>query len=274
MRSKQSQMKSKIIICGLATAVTPIERMKMRSRFFLQLTIAAVLIFGRAAVLHALPAVQVTESPQSGGTTEYTVTNNTFPNSPVVPNNPIDISVFLSTTTGSAPTTTNADWTAEALNDNLWDASMGFPAVSEPANPTWQQYTGMTYMQAFPNNPVKVNGYYLDFTFNSDSDTVSIPNTPIIPGASLGNFFFTGSPGSTFLIAGPADPEGTGVESLMIGDADTFSGTSVDLPEPASACLLAVGSLALLGRRRRRQHSPRVKISPVRSISCSAHSIR
>jgi hypothetical protein len=67
---------------------------------------------------------------------------------------------------------------------------MGFPAVSEPANPTWQQYTGLTYTQAFPSNPIKVNGYYLDYTFNSDSDTVSFPGKPVIPGASLGDFFF------------------------------------------------------------------------------------
>jgi hypothetical protein len=47
----------------------------------------------------------------------------------------------------------------------------------------------MTYTQAFPNNPIKVNGYYLDFTLNSDTDTVTFPSTPIIPGAGLGNFF-------------------------------------------------------------------------------------
>ena len=164
----------------------------MRSRFFLQLTAAAILTFGSASVLHALPAVQVTESPQAGGTTEYSVTNNTYPGNPA---NPFDISVFTSTTTGSSPTTTNADWTAEALNANLWVAPMGFP--NQTSEVTWQQYTGMTYTQAYPANPIKVNGYYLDYTFNSDSDTVSFPGQPLIPGASLGGFFFTGSPGST-----------------------------------------------------------------------------
>ena|ERR1022692_3791523 len=62
---------------------------------------------------------------------------------------------------------------------------LGCPALSEPANPTWQQDTGMTYTQAFRSSPIKV-------TFNSDTDTVSLPGEPIIPGAGLGDFFFGG----------------------------------------------------------------------------------
>jgi hypothetical protein len=221
--------------------------MNMRLRFFLQLTAAAILILAKASVVHAIPAVQVTESPQNGGTTEYDVVNDTNDSE-----TPFDISVFLSTTTGGTPTTTNADWSTEAINATDWTESMGFPAVSEPANPTWQQYTGLTYTQAFPGSPNKVNGYYLDYTFNSDTDTVTFPGSPTIPGASLGNFFFTGSPGSSFLVAGPADPEETGVDSLTIGDADTYSGTSVDLPEPASLGLIAIAVCGLNLRRRRR----------------------
>ncbi|MGD0769236.1 MAG: PEP-CTERM sorting domain-containing protein [Tepidisphaeraceae bacterium] len=111
----------------------------------------------------------------------------------------------------------------------------------------------MTHTQVFPNGPIKVNGYYLDYTFNSDSDTVSFPAGPVIPGAGLGGFFFTGSPGSTFFVAGPADPEGTGTLSLTPGSVDTYSGTSVDLPEPASLGLVAIAVCGLNLRRRRRQ---------------------
>jgi hypothetical protein len=57
--------------------------------------------------------------------------------------------------------------------------------------PTWQQYTGLTYTQAFPGSPLKLNGYFLDFTFNSDTDTISFPGNPVIPGSSLGGFVFT-----------------------------------------------------------------------------------
>jgi Glycine rich protein len=46
------------------------------------------------------------------------------------------------------------------------------------------------------------------------------------------------------------------------------------LPEPASAGLLAIGSLALLARRRRRHDFSCAKISPAQSIRRSAHSIR
>jgi len=48
----------------------------------------------------------------------------------------------------------------------------------------------MAYTQAFPSNPIKVNGYYLDYTFNSDTYTVSFPGEPVIPGVSLDGFFF------------------------------------------------------------------------------------
>jgi hypothetical protein len=216
----------------------------MRSRSFLQAGVVLLIILGRNGWVGAVSATHVNETPQSNGTTEYQVFNGTT--SPE-----FDVSVFLSTTTGSTPTTTNSDWSTEAINATDWTESMGYPAVSEPPLPTWQQYTGMTYTQAFPSDPIKVNGYYLDYTFNSDGDTVSFPASPLVPGESLGGFFFAGDPGSTFLLAGPADPEGTGVDSLTIGDADTFSGTSVDLPEPASLGLVAIAVCGLTQRRRR-----------------------
>jgi hypothetical protein len=47
----------------------------------------------------------------------------------------------------------------------------------------------LTYTQAFPSNPTKLNGYFLDFTFNSDTDTISFPGNPAIPGSILGGSF-------------------------------------------------------------------------------------
>jgi hypothetical protein len=227
----------------------------MPSRFFVQTAAAAAIVFVHAANLLAIisnPAtVQEFPTGPIGGMpqTQYTVNNTS---SDASPGGKFDFSIFLSTTTGSSPTTTNSNWTSEVINATDWTESMGFPAVSEPANPTWQQYTGMTYTQVCPFDPTKVNGYYLDYTFNSDSDTISFPIGPRIPGVGLGGFFFAGSPSSTFFVAGPADPNGTGVTSLTPGDVVSYTGTSTDVPEPAGIGLVAFAVCGLASRRLRR----------------------
>jgi hypothetical protein len=253
MDTRNSRRNSFVVASGALWSVGPFdltEGRKMRSRLFLQLPAAAILTFSSASLLHALPAVQVTESPVIGtDDTQYNVTNNSYPSQP------LDISVFLSTTTGSGPTTTNSGWYAESLNAGAWVQSMG-EATGDFSLPTWQQYTGMTYTQVYPNSPIKVNGYFLNYDFDSDTDTVSFPsnpnypNGPIYPGGpTLGGFFFTGSPSSTFFVAGPADPNDTGVTSFTLGNVVTYTGTSVDVPEPASLGLIAIAVCGLNSRR-------------------------
>jgi hypothetical protein len=100
----------------------------------------------------------------------------------------LEIALFAITTTGDTPTTTNSTWTAESVTAGTWGSPMGTSLAS------WQQYTGLSYTQAFPSNPTKLNGYFLNYTFNSGADTISFPGNPVIPGASLGGFFFQGSP--------------------------------------------------------------------------------
>jgi len=214
--------------------------MKMPPRFFPQLIAAAFIIFGSAANLLAssggVPAT-VQEAADGDGTTQYTVNNTS---TAFTPGGRFDISLFLSTTTGSTPTTTNSNWIAQSVNATSWTQTMGGISESDP-RVSWQTYTGLTYTQAFPGNPVKLNGYFLNYTFNSGSDTVSFPTDPVFPGAGLGGFFFTGSPASTFFVAGPTD----GTTSFTPGNVVTSSGTSTDVPEPASLSLLGVAALAL-----------------------------
>jgi hypothetical protein len=66
-------------------------------------------------------------------------------------------------------------------------------------NLSWQQYTGMTWNQAFPSNPFKVNGYFDSYIWNSGAQTVSFPGNPFFPGEPFfGGFFFQGTPSSDF----------------------------------------------------------------------------
>jgi hypothetical protein len=136
------------------------------------------------------PAV-INENPE-GATTEYSVLNQSQ-----LTSTPFDIAAFAITTTGNTPTTTNPGWIAQALNSNTWSsAPMGGDIAG---NLSWQQYTGMTWNQAFPSDPIKVNGYFDSYIWNSGAQTVSYPSSPVCPGGPVfGGFFFQGTPSSDF----------------------------------------------------------------------------
>jgi hypothetical protein len=224
----------------------------MRKRFWMQWAIAVVIGLVPAAKMLAISiaAAAVTEAqfPSNPTLTQYTVTNNSNVSFPA---NPIDIAVFVSTTTGSSPSTTNTGWYAVSLDAAMWVQSMGEPEpILNSTLPTWQQYTGLTYTQAFPSSPVKVNGYFLDYAYDgtdiSFPGAPTFPGNPIFPSQPLDGFFFTGSPSSTFLVAGPAD----GTTTFAPGDVVTYSGTSTDTPEPTTLGLICLAAMGLMGRRR------------------------
>jgi hypothetical protein len=153
-----------------------------------------------------------------------------------------DIAAFAITTTGNSPTTTNTGWIAQALNSTTW--SSGPMGGDIAGNISWQQYTGMTWNQAFPGGPVKANGYFLSYIWNSGAQTVSFPSRPIFPGNPLfGGFFFQGSPSSDFLVVGPTDSS----EPQPLSDFQSYQGISIDVPEPSSLALsiiaLALGAI-------------------------------
>ncbi len=161
-----------------------------RRPIFWRVTICLALLTN----LHAR-AVVIDESLTGGGTmTEYSVLNQSQLSA-----TQFDISAFTIATTGIGPTTTNLNWSSQALNSNSWSSiAMGGTNPNEPL--TWQQYTGMTWNQAFPNNPFKVNGYFLSYIWNSGAQTVSYPSNPFFPGNPFkGGFFFQGTPSSDFL---------------------------------------------------------------------------
>jgi hypothetical protein len=110
----------------------------------------------------------------------------------------------------------------------------------------------MTYLQAFPNDPTGMNGYFLNYTFDSGSGDVAFPTPP--PRQLLlimGGFFFQGVPDSnaTFLVEGPSDASVPSSPSSF----QSLEGTPViSIPEPAtiSLCLFALGGSAAFIRRR------------------------
>jgi hypothetical protein len=117
---------------------------------------------------------------------------------------------------------------------------------------TWQQYTGMTYVQAFPTDPTLLNGYFLNYTFDSVSGDVAFAAPPPRQGLLIfGGFFFQGATdsNSTFLVEGPGD-------ASVPSPPSTFQSLEgkivITIPEPAtiSLCLLALGCGAAFVRRR------------------------
>ena len=215
----------------------------MRSSFFINLTAAMFFSFnGVTKVLADVPAT-VQETALDNGSTEYTVNNTS---SLTTAGGPFNITLLVVTTTGTNPNTQEPGWNAESLNAVAWDQSMGFDFVDTEV-PTWQQYTGLSYTQAFPTDPSNVNGYFLLHSLPVDNE-YNLGSTHIAPGTSLNGLLFTGSPASTFLVAGPS---ASFMSEYTLADIVTYSGTSTNIPEPAGLCLAAFVVCGLALRRRR-----------------------
>jgi len=164
------------------------------------------------------------QEAQNGANTEYNVVNS---RSGI--GLPFNIDAFVVETTGGNPSTTNPGWSAETLDASSWLQSMGGTL------PSWLDYTGKSYIQAFPNNPANVNGYVLNE-----------PNMggAISPDSSLNGFFFQGAPVSTdrFMLINVHGP------AIVLGQEITVSGTVEVVPEPTTLSLFGIG-ISLLCRR-------------------------
>ncbi len=113
----------------------------MRIRFWLSWAAICLAPFSN---LYAIAAVTLDETPE-GAATEYSILNNSQTTS-----TPFDITAFAVSTSSSnpAPSTTNANWTADSISPASWQlVPMDGPDGSLP---TWQQYTGLTFALAKP----------------------------------------------------------------------------------------------------------------------------
>ena len=203
-------------------------------KYIFGLMVAAV-VFGVGNV-HAqlVPPVVVHEGQVgTGDEMGYLVLNQ----SNLTPH-PFDVQMLVVSTTGTNPMTTQPGWTAEALDQSLWDEPMGGIGSTLP---TWHQFTGMPWM--YPPNPtIHANGYFANYTYDALNGMVDYPPEPVIPPLAdmfVGGFLFQGPVGSTFLAAGPTD----GTLSIPLGNVQSFSGTT-QVPEPST---FALGFMALCG---------------------------
>jgi hypothetical protein len=166
----------------------------------------------------------IVQETQEGLNTEYNIINNS--------SIPFNIDAFAVESTGGSPSTTNPGWSAVLLDASSWLQSMGGTL------PSWLDYTGESYAQAFPKDPASINGYVLD-----QPDL----GGEISMGDSLNGFFFQGAPDSTdrFMLVnvhGPAIVEGQNI---------THFGTVEVVPEPTILSSVGIGILVLCWRMKR-----------------------
>ncbi len=192
---------------------------------FKYLTALTVILAGQIAAFgQPGPGQNLTvQEIQDGANTEYNVVNHT---SGLVAM--FNINAFAVASTGGNPNTTDAGWDAEALNSGTWSQAMGGVGSGLPS---WFEYTGMTFAQAFPGNPTDVNGY----THAPGMDTA------ITPGNSLDGFFFEGEPGSRdrFMLVNVHGP------AIVEGQVITDFGTVEVVPEPGTFSLGALVAMCV-----------------------------
>jgi hypothetical protein len=174
----------------------------------------------------------IVQETQEGLDTEYNIINNSSGLGL-----PFNIDAFAVESAGSNPFTANPGWSAVTLDTSAWLQSMG------GALPSWLDYTGETYAQAFPRNPASVNGYVLN---QPDA------GGEISAGNSLNGFFFQGAPVSTdrFMLVNVHGP------AIVAGQMITHFGTVEIVPEPATLGLCGVGILLLFWRMKQPNKSP------------------
>lgn len=211
-------------------------------RRFHALFIAAT-VFLSPSFLHAVAPVMVTAIPAGPEKTELIITNQSDQTA-----TPFDISLFC-IATGGFMDSRPANWVGQdPVNAPLWEISMG--SVNNNGTPTWHQYTSLAYTGAFPTDPIKVLGFYLNYSYNAQTGQVAYPGDPIRPGSSLRGFIFQNpasgySPNLTFFVAGPD----AGANPFTLGNVRTFSGQTV--PEPGGLTILGACAALVMSKRRR-----------------------
>jgi hypothetical protein len=235
------------LILHLLTVFIAEGKQFMRKPLWISPTAVAMFCVAALTNLQAVqPAASVYEA-QEGSNTEYFVSNTSN-----LDPQPFDITVLVVSTRSASPnpSTSNLNWIAESITASTWTQAMGGGASTLP---TWQQYTGMNFINAFSDGRPLLNGYFLNYTYDSGSGDVTYLGSPIFPGSPSEGGFFQGALGGNdlFLVEGPIDAT---VPTPLAQVQNYYNYAFAEIiPEPSSLLLTATGTLlfwSILKRKR------------------------
>lgn len=133
-------------------------------------------------------------------------------------------------------------WECQALTSGDWDSVM--ESESYPYDTfalTWSQFFGDIAYPFASDQPAA--GYFM--AYSEDPFYFDDPDLAVSPGESLDQFFVDAMPMSTFVLSHVGDA----YDVFVSGGMDTFEDEAI--PEPASAIVLLLGSLAMFRKRKR-----------------------
>ncbi len=188
--------------------------------------------------------LRVVQETPLGVSTEYNIINNT--NGLGTGVLPFYVVAFAIRSDAAGPFTTNPGWTAQELDATSWLQPMG----GNPANPSWLEYTRLTYSAAFPLNPPELNA----FVANNIGSGPAIP-----PGGSLNGFLFQGpaDPNDRFMLVAAHGP------AIVEGQIITDFGRVDVVPEPDAFSLCLAAVVLLVQRARRASSEAQAPCTPV-----------
>jgi hypothetical protein len=243
-RDSSLVMQTKLLLHLLRVLIAE-RKPHMRTRLWMSSTAVSIFCIAALTDLQAVqPAASVYET-QEGSNTEYSVSNTSN-----LDPQPFDITVLVVSTRSDSPnpSTTNLNWIAEPITASTWTQAMGAGVSSLP---TWQQYTGMNFIQAFGDSDPLLNGYFLNYTYDSGNGNVTYLGNPIFPSSPLqGGFFFEGTAlHDLFLVEGPIDA----TVPTPLAQVQNYYDMSEVIPEPSSLLLTGLGAVTLCAFLKRKQ---------------------
>ncbi len=157
----------------------------------LTLSVIVLALLAAPSFVHAVVVPQARVVAQDSGSFESTETELFVSNQSDQTAPAFDFSLFVVASNGFFPTAP-ANWVAQDIGGaSAWDQSMGGPTTGLP---TWHQYTGLAYEVAYPTGPNKVLGFFLNYSYDSQTGRVALAHpSPSHPVPRCGGFSYWAS---------------------------------------------------------------------------------